>query len=144
MAKTVLLLLVLTLTLVACSNKEESARKMYNKALSLQQNGQNEAADKLFQEIVQKFPETETAVEINKKLLERRKAQEKREELIAQALDLFRLDNGRYPTTEEGLEILFKNKSNLSTWDGPYVINDKFISDFTYMRNGSEYILNIK
>lgn len=37
------------------------------------------------------------------------------------ALDLFYLDNGRYPTTEEGLRALVTEPANLETWDGPYL-----------------------
>lgn len=40
---------------------------------------------------------------------------------IAVALDLFELDNGRYPTTEEGLEALIKAPSGASHWNGPYL-----------------------
>lgn len=153
MRKILMFLLILVMALVvACSNKEESARKMYNKALTLQQNKQYDEADKIFQEIIRKYPETQTAVEVNKKILEQRKAQEflkntakeKMKELFGQALDQFRLDNGRYPTTEEGLEALFENKSNLSTWDGPYLKSPKYINEFTYRRDGSEYVLNVK
>ena len=42
-------------------------------------------------------------------------------ELLGTALDDFRLDNGRYPTTEEGLEALRKKPEELSQWDGPYL-----------------------
>jgi hypothetical protein len=64
-----LLALSLLISFIACSNKEESARKMYNKALTLQQVGKNEEANKIVQDIVRKYPETQTAVELNKKLL---------------------------------------------------------------------------
>jgi general secretion pathway protein G len=40
------------------------------------------------------------------------------------ALDLFRLDAGRYPTTEEGLEALRIKPSGLQNWDGPYLRKD--------------------
>lgn len=42
-------------------------------------------------------------------------------ELFATALDAFRLDNNRYPTTAEGLEALRKKPSGLDNWDGPYL-----------------------
>ncbi len=41
-------------------------------------------------------------------------------ELFGVALDNFRLDIGRYPTTEEGLESLRENPG-LKRWDGPYL-----------------------
>jgi len=37
------------------------------------------------------------------------------------ALDEFRLDNGRYPTTEEGLKALREKPDGLSNWAGPYL-----------------------
>ena len=42
-------------------------------------------------------------------------------ELLGTALDTFRLDIGRYPTTEEGLEALRRKPSNADRWDGPYL-----------------------
>jgi general secretion pathway protein G len=42
-------------------------------------------------------------------------------ELLGAALDDFRLDNGRYPTTEEGLKALREKPGDLETWDGPYL-----------------------
>jgi general secretion pathway protein G len=42
-------------------------------------------------------------------------------ELLGAALDDFRLDNGRYPTTEEGLNALREKPGDLETWDGPYL-----------------------
>ena len=48
-------------------------------------------------------------------------------EQIAQfesTLDLFRLDVGRYPTTEEGLQSLQVKPANIEGWDGPYLKQD--------------------
>jgi len=42
-------------------------------------------------------------------------------ELFGSALDAFRLDTGRYPTSEEGLNALRENPSGLDTWQGPYL-----------------------
>ncbi|MDH3442674.1 MAG: type II secretion system major pseudopilin GspG [Deltaproteobacteria bacterium] len=42
-------------------------------------------------------------------------------ELLATALDTFRLDVGRYPTTQEGLEALMRQPGGLERWDGPYL-----------------------
>jgi general secretion pathway protein G len=41
--------------------------------------------------------------------------------LLGSALDEFRLDTGRYPTTEEGLNALREKPEGLETWDGPYL-----------------------
>ncbi|HHT8997096.1 type II secretion system major pseudopilin GspG [Burkholderia cenocepacia] len=37
------------------------------------------------------------------------------------ALDAFRLDTGRYPTTEEGLNALIVQPATLANWNGPYL-----------------------
>ena len=37
------------------------------------------------------------------------------------ALQQFRLDVGRYPTTEEGLQALLTKPANLNKWSGPYL-----------------------
>ncbi len=42
-------------------------------------------------------------------------------ELFGTALDAFRLDIGRYPTTEEGLKALREKPSGLDAWKGPYL-----------------------
>jgi len=42
-------------------------------------------------------------------------------ELFGTALDAFRLDIGRYPTTEEGLKSLREKPSNADNWNGPYL-----------------------
>jgi len=42
-------------------------------------------------------------------------------ELLSQGLDQFRLDVGRYPTTQEGLAALITNPGGLDNWDGPYL-----------------------
>jgi general secretion pathway protein G len=42
-------------------------------------------------------------------------------ELFGTALDSFRLDVGRYPTTEEGLEALISPVSGVEEWNGPYL-----------------------
>lgn len=42
-------------------------------------------------------------------------------ELLGTALDSFRLDVGRYPTTAEGLEALITQTSGTDNWNGPYL-----------------------
>lgn len=42
-------------------------------------------------------------------------------ELFGAALDNFRLDVGRYPTSEEGLKVLLINPGSIPNWDGPYL-----------------------
>jgi general secretion pathway protein G len=45
-------------------------------------------------------------------------------ELLGSALDQFKLDTGRYPSTQEGLQGLQANPGNLSGWEGPYLKKD--------------------
>ncbi len=41
--------------------------------------------------------------------------------LFETALDSYRLDSGRYPTTEQGLQALRTKPSDVEKWDGPYL-----------------------
>lgn len=40
---------------------------------------------------------------------------------LSTALDLFLVDNGRYPTQQEGLAALVSPPTGLSSWSGPYL-----------------------
>jgi general secretion pathway protein G len=40
---------------------------------------------------------------------------------IAAGLELFRLDAGRYPSPEEGLDALMKQPAQVPIWNGPYM-----------------------
>ena len=42
-------------------------------------------------------------------------------ESLSSALDLYYLDNGRYPSSSEGLVALVQRPSNASAWNGPYL-----------------------
>jgi general secretion pathway protein G len=61
-------------------------------------------------------------------------------ELLGQALDQFRLDTGRYPTTAEGLNALVTDPG-VANWDGPYlkkaVPNDPWGRPYSYQAPGS-------
>lgn len=37
------------------------------------------------------------------------------------ALDLYRLEVGRYPTTDEGLDALIEKPADAQNWNGPYL-----------------------
>jgi len=52
------------------------------------------------------------------------KAAQAQIELLGTALDTFRLDVGRYPSTEEGLQALRQKPATLDRWDGPYLKKD--------------------
>lgn len=40
---------------------------------------------------------------------------------LGTALDLYRLDNGRYPSGDEGLQALVEKPGDAERWNGPYV-----------------------
>ncbi len=40
---------------------------------------------------------------------------------LVKGLELFKLDVGRFPSTEEGLDALMKQPGNASGWNGPYL-----------------------
>ena len=40
------------------------------------------------------------------------------------AIDQFKLDVGRYPSNEEGLQVLRTRPANAANWDGPYLKKD--------------------
>jgi len=45
------------------------------------------------------------------------------------ALQLFRFDTSRYPTTNEGLTALIHNPGNLKSWKGPYLNHSELPRD---------------
>ena len=61
-------------------------------------------------------------------------------ELFGQALDQFRLDVGRYPSTQEGLNALMANPG-IDSWDGPYlkkaVPSDPWNKPYQYQSPGT-------
>jgi general secretion pathway protein G len=64
------------------------------------------------------------------------------------ALDLFYLDNGRYPTTEEGLRALISAPADLGTWDGPYlkknnIPKDAWGNDYRYAAPGTNGLYDL-
>jgi general secretion pathway protein G len=58
-------------------------------------------------------------------------------------LDIYKLDTGKYPTTQEGLKALLQAPSGVPNWNGPYVKNeaelkDPWRNDLIYRSPGSE------
>ena len=51
----------------------------------------------------------------------RTKAAKVQIESLSSALELFKLDAGRYPSTSEGLKALVEAPSGVSAWNGPYL-----------------------
>lgn len=50
-------------------------------------------------------------------------------ERIAGALDLYRLEVGRYPSEEEGLSALIEEPAGATTWNGPYLKKKEILLD---------------
>lgn len=48
---------------------------------------------------------------------------------ITQALDLYRLEVGRYPSQQEGLNALIEQPGGASAWNGPYLKKKEAIVD---------------
>ena len=46
-------------------------------------------------------------------------------ESLSASLELFKLDNGRYPDDREGLSALIVKPANMNNWNGPYLKKDK-------------------
>jgi general secretion pathway protein G len=62
-------------------------------------------------------------------------------ESLTSTLDLFKLDVGRYPTQEEGLDALVTAPSGITGWNGPYVKRKDMLLDpwkrtYRYKRPG--------
>ncbi|WP_375056552.1 type II secretion system major pseudopilin GspG [Zobellella sp. DQSA1] len=60
---------------------------------------------------------------------------------LGTALDLYRLEVGRYPTTAEGLEALLSAPTNTRGWNGPYLTKrtipkDPWGNDYHYRSPG--------
>lgn len=62
---------------------------------------------------------------------------------VEASLDLYRLDMGRYPSQEEGLQALIRPPDQAVKWRGPYLkstkgLKDPWGKDFNYRRPGRE------
>lgn len=67
-------------------------------------------------------------------------------ETLGTSLDMFKIDHGRYPSVDEGLEILIVQPDYGAPWNGPYVKSAKSIVDpwnarFIYNVEGASYSL---
>ena len=59
------------------------------------------------------------------------------------ALDLYKLDTGKFPTTQEGLKALMQSPSGATNWNGPYVrrveqLKDAWNNDWIYRSPGND------
>jgi general secretion pathway protein G len=50
-------------------------------------------------------------------------------ERLASVLDMYKLDVGAYPTTEQGLQALLTRPSGVTRWSGPYLKGDTVPED---------------
>ncbi len=60
---------------------------------------------------------------------------------LAAALDMYKLDVGKYPTTEQGLVALVEKPADSKRWNGPYlrktkVPQDPWVNDYRYTSPG--------
>ena len=164
-----ILQLLFVLTLFAtqgCKDSESSARKLYNEGMTLQQQGNNDKAIGVYKEIVSSYPDTETAVEVNKILMSQKaleninkniqikidetklRTKQIQKDNLLTALKLLRLDNGRYPSTEEGLKALITEPIGYRYWRGPYIdkLEAESFDDFVYKNDSvsDDIVLSIK
>jgi len=62
---------------------------------------------------------------------------------IAQTLDLYKLEVGRYPSSQEGLQALISAPAGVANWNGPYwkksaVPKDPWGNEYKYASPGSK------
>ena len=72
----------------------------------------------------------------------KRKAAKIEIEQIGQTLDLYKLEVGRYPTTQEGMQALISAPAGVTNWNGPYwkkgtLPKDPWGNDYIYRYPGS-------
>ncbi len=63
--------------------------------------------------------------------------------VISQSLQMYRIHNNKYPTTDQGLKALVANPGGDAKWRGPYIeenkLKDPWDGDFTYDSDGRDY-----
>ena len=142
------ILLALTAGVTGCSDPEAEARKIQNLAITAEKEGRGDDARRIYEELVAKYPQTQSAVDANKRLLASAKADEAIDRIqrafgstiktktarnqiedLSATLDVYRLELDRYPSTEEGLSALLRNTSKIPNWNGPYIKGDQVPKD---------------
>ena len=67
--------------------------------------------------------------------------------MVENAVKMFKLDTGRYPSSAEGLEALMKKPDNINNWDGPYLEKglpkDPWGREYLYAYPGKNYLFEI-
>jgi general secretion pathway protein G len=69
-------------------------------------------------------------------------------EELGAGLDLYHLEVGRYPSTDEGLAALVEEPAGVSNWNGPYlkkksVPNDPWGNDYNYVSPGENGVYDL-
>jgi len=69
-------------------------------------------------------------------------------EELGAGLDLFHLEVGRYPTTDEGLAALVEEPTGVNNWNGPYlkkktVPSDPWGNDYSYRSPGENSVYDL-
>jgi general secretion pathway protein G len=63
--------------------------------------------------------------------------------VLEQSLQLYRVHNSRYPTTEQGLDAMITAPADAKTWRGPYTesnkLNDPWGNKFQYESDGRNF-----
>lgn len=67
-------------------------------------------------------------------------------ENLISALELYQLDTGQYPTTEQGLDVLVLAPEGLDAWDGPYMRKgvvplDPWSNPYLYEITGEQFTI---
>jgi len=65
--------------------------------------------------------------------------------VIQQSLQMFRIHNNRYPSTDQGLNALLTNPGDAKSWRGPYTeankLKDPWGSDYAYESDGRNFTI---
>jgi general secretion pathway protein G len=69
-------------------------------------------------------------------------------EQIGQTLDLFKLEVGRFPTTQEGLQALITAPNGVPNWNGPYwkkntLPKDPWTNEYKYASPGQHGVYDL-
>lgn len=63
--------------------------------------------------------------------------------VIQQSLQMYRIHNNKYPTTEQGLKALLENPGDSKSWRGPYIepnkLKDPWQADFAFDGDGRAF-----
>lgn len=63
--------------------------------------------------------------------------------VIQQSLQMFRIHNNKYPSTDQGLKALMDNPGDMKSWRGPYIeankLKDPWGTDFSYESDGRNF-----